>query len=427
MRHLRVLLSFTILAAAVLASSAVGAQSLDEIAETIDRSGRYTERDLQSVALDAVDRANGNDIAFVYLDQENAEDLPIIAAGLLDRLDALGSGYRTLIVLDTSGVWVQSLDRDTGRAVDAATPQFANGAVAGGIDTVVAELNGGVTNNSSTGSATTAGVGDDTGASATEEAAAPSSGGGVPWLLVFLLGVITFFVVRFFLGRKRKAAALEAALAEDRAEIREQLRNNSDHVIDLGERIANADDDLRRRYEEAAQTYQDVSLGLDDAATAAEIDALDDRLDRAEWQFEVIEARLDGRTPPPEPRPGGVASTRPPGRQPVPPLGADQTPPPPGPRQPTGRSGRSLGDDRPALGSDESVFPGGPSRRGRTAPAPRGRRSGGGGMLGGMAKAGLLSLVLKLLLGGGLNPGNASRRTQQRHGAGGRVGGGVLR
>ena len=45
-----------------------------------------------------------------------------------------------------------------------------------------------------------------------------------------------------------------------------------------------------------------------------------------------------------------------------------------------------------------------------------------------MAKAGLLSMVLKLLLGGGLSARNTSRRTQQRYGTGqGRVGGGVLR
>lgn len=423
MRHLRFLLflSVTVLALAISAMP-VGAQSLDDIASVIDRDGSYLELELQGVASDAVDRANADGVGFVYLDQENADDLPLLTSGLLQRLDELGSSYRTLIVLDTADVWVESLDRDTAGAADAAIAQFATGAVAGGIDTVLDVLGGGAVapgNNSN-----------DSTAATTPATPSTNSGGGVPWLLILFLGAAAFLAVRFFAGRKRKAAALEAELAEDRAEIREQLRNNADHVIDLGDRIATADDDLRRMYEDAAQTFQDVSMGLDDAATAVEIDALDDRLDRAEWQFDVIEARLDGRTPPPEPTIGDGPIGRPSGRQPVPPLGGGAPPPP------TARSGRSLGDDRPALGADESLFPGGGSRgrsnqRRRQAPRGRSSRGGLGGMVGGMAKAGLLSLVIKTLLGGGLSAGSGSRRTQQRRSSGGGfsggVGGGVLR
>jgi len=431
-RHLRLLFTLTF-AVFCLVTTAVpaGAQSLDEIANTIDRDGSYLELELQGVANDAVDRANADGVGFVYLDQENADDLPILTAGLLQRLDDAGSAYRTLIVLDASGVWVGSSDRETAGAADAATPQFATGAVAGGIDTVLSVLGGGAAPDQAGGNVS----GDAEGAAATStDTATGSSGGGVPWLLILFLGLAVFFAVRFFSGRKRTAAALEAALTEDRAEIREQLRNNSDHVIDLGDRIANADDELRRMYEEAAQTFQDVSMGLEDAATAVEIDALDDRLDRAEWQFEVIEARLDGRTPPTEPTIGDGPIGRPIGRQPVPPLGGGAPPPPSAPQPPrSGRTGRSLGDDRPALGDDESLFPGsGRSSRGRSGrrqQAPRrGRSRGGlGGMMGGMAKAGLLSLVIKMLLGGGLSSGGGSRRTQQRRGPGGGFGGGVLR
>lgn len=448
MRHLRFLSQFSrsLAAIAVIPVAALslimgaaipaGAQSLDQIAATIDQDGSYLELELQGVASDAVDRANDDGVGFVYLDQENAADLPILTGGLLDRLDALGSPYRTLIVLDASGVWVESLDRDASGASDAATPQFATGAVAGGIDTVLDVLGGGngaaAPDNNAAGSDAT----DSDAAGAAET----SSGGGVPWLLILFLGLAAFLAVRFLTGRKRKEATLEAELEEDRAEIREQLRNNSDHVIDLGDRIATADDDLRRMYEEAAQTFQDVSMGLDDAATAVEIDALDDRLDRAAWQFDVIEARLDGRTPPSEPTIGEGPVGRPVGRQPVPPLGGEAPPPPGGPRQPTGRSSRPLGrdetDSRPALGDDESIFDGGStsgsSRRRRPAPQRRSRGGGLGGMLGGLAKTGLLSLVMKMLLGGGLKAGGGSRRTQQRRGSSGGgysggVGGGVLR
>jgi len=255
--------------------------------------------------------------------------------------------------------------------------------------------------------------------------ASSDSSGGVPWLLILFLGLAAFLAVRFFTGRRRKAAALEKEMQEDRAEIREQLRNNADHVIDLGDRITTADDDIRRIYEEAAQTFQDVSLGLDDASTPTEIDALDDRLDRAEWQFDVIEARLDGRTPPPEPRIGegpiGRSATRPGARQPVPPLGND-------------RSASDRGaSDRPAMDADESLFPGRSTGRAPQRRQPTPRRRGGGSMLGGVVKGGLMALVIKMLLGGGLSLGGGSRRTQQRRssnsggGFGGGVGGGVLR
>jgi len=202
-RHLRFLFLSTLIVGlwSVLVPTSAGAQSLDEIAQTIDRDGLYAERDLQSVALDAVDRANADDVGFVYLDQENADDLPIIATGLLDRLEALGSNYRTLIVLDTGGVWVQSLDRDTGRAADAATPEFANGAVAGGIDAVLTELGGGsntagsnTAGSNTAGTETTGSAGAETGGAA-DPAASSSSGGGVPWLLIILLGALVFFVV----------------------------------------------------------------------------------------------------------------------------------------------------------------------------------------------------------------------------------------
>ena len=392
-----------------LAASPAAAQSLDEIADLIDRDGSYLDgQTLEAIAADAVERANADGVGFVYLDQENGEDLLGVADGLLQRSDQ----YDTLIVLDASGVFVVSnTNSAASAAADAATPEFARGAIGGGIDTVIDILGGG--SESSAPPVTSDNTGDNT--ADNPSGATTNDNGGVPWLLILFLGVAVFLIVRFVLGRRRKAAVIEAALAEDRAEIREQLRNNADHVIDLGDRIATADDELRRMYEEAAQTFQDVSLGLDDAATAAEIDALDDRLDRAEWQFDVIEARLDGRPPPPEPRigDGPPPSSRPAGRSPVPPLGGD------GPRR--------QNDDGPALGPDESVFPG--ERQRRSAPSS-GSSGRSGGMVGGLAKAGMMALLMKMLFGGGLGIGNMSRRTQQRRShdpRSGGLGGGVLR
>lgn len=389
---------------------AVSAQELDSIAEEIDQTGVFSQKELTPPVVEAIDRANDRGVGFLWLDEENS-DRDVLAGLVLERLAALDSDLRSLIVLDNSGVWVQSLDDAAAarNAADASTAAFARSAVAEGIDTAVAVLGGETVGTASGGGSATA--------------PEPDSGGGVPWLWIIVLGVIAFFAIRWLTGRRRTAAALDKAMADDRAEIREQLKNNADFVIDLGAKIATADDDLRRMYEEAAQTYQDVSLGLDDAATPAEIDALDDRLDRAEWQFQVIDARLEGRTPPPEPnwdepppptgRPTslpGPGPTRPDGRQPVPPLGgAPDTP-----------------ADSPALGDDDSIF-GGRGPRRRTQPrAPRG--STGGGMIGGLVKSGLGALLLKMLLGGGLSAGSRrSQRRQQTGGYDGGIGGGVLR
>ena len=66
-------------------------------------------------------------------------------------------------------------------------------------------------------------------------------------------------------------AARVAAIELDRNEIGEQLRSNADRVIDLGDPVIESRDaELIGLYEEPSTTYQQVSLGLADATTAAE-------------------------------------------------------------------------------------------------------------------------------------------------------------
>ncbi len=419
-------------------AAAAGAQTLSEIATELDQNGVYTEQPTDADIEQAIQRANDASIAFAWLDQ-GGTDPEQIAIDLLAQLNAMGSSYRTVVVLGNDGVWVQGDQRNAADAADAALSQFGSRDVAGGLDTVTGVITGSLSGQTT--ATTTAAA--DAGTADTNTAATASSG-GVPWFLIFILAAVAFFGFRFFAGKRRASKALAAAIAEDKAEIREQLRNNADAVIDLGDRIANADDELRQLYEKASRSYTEVSQNIDDAETVEAIDALDDRIDEAEWQFQVIEARLDGRTPPPRPEPDGEippppsapssradGPSRPDGRQPVPPLGG-------------GRGRR----DGPALGSDESIFSGnGP--RGQRYEQPRqqqprrqqrrSRRGGGGlgGMLGGAMKAGLGTMLLRMLLGGGLGAlGGGSRRTQRRTssrggrssgGFGGGLGGGVLR
>jgi len=222
-------------------------------------------------------------------------------------------------------------------------------------------------------------------------------------------------------AKAKKQAAID--LEEDRAEIKEQLGDNADHVLNLGDRVIEADrPELITTYEEASAAYQDVSQSIDLASTAEEVDRLDDKIDRAEWQFESIEAALEGRPAPPSPEEVEAQARA---------QAADRAS---APSSPTARI-----DGRPALGADESVIgvPPRPSRRrdryrlpAPRSPYPQQRRRGGG--MGGV----LGSILGSIVLGGGGMTG--SRRTQSRHrsrsggslgrtSAGGGLGGGVLR
>ena len=364
-----------------------------EILTALDANGRYL--DLDANGLDAAaDRANGNGIAFVWLDiEEDGLLATSLAEDYADGLDQLDSQYRTVVVLLGEGFGASSTafdQADLDNALDASLDSFAAGAAANGLDTFTDNLVGSLTTATTTPSGSTSTDG--------------GSGGGFgfgSWLLGF--GAIGggFMAIRAWINRRRSKKQAIVDMEEDRAEIKEQLKNNADRVISLGDRaIASGDNELIATYEEASATYQSVSHGVDGASTAEEVDALDDQIDQAEWQFEVIEARLDGRTPPPSPAEQEAA----------------ELPPP------------SAAPSAPAPSNAEPHIATSP-RTGRSYPRTTTRRRRSGGGLGGA----LGSILGSVILGGGLG-GNQSRRTQRRTGystgasprMGGGLGGGVL-
>ncbi len=398
-------------------AGAIVSSDLDVIAGDLAAGGRYLEFASNEPLEASIDDANARGIAFAWLDVD-IDDPEGVAAELVDRLD--GSAYRTVVVLtNTSIAAFSSTAREASieRALTASGPEFQAGAVAEALTTFGDTLVGN--------GATTATTSADSG-SGSGSGSASGSGGGIGLgtiLLIALVGGGGFLVLRRIRARGKARKQAEADLEADRAEIKEQLRDNADHVLELGDRaIASGKTELITTYEQASAAYQEVSREVDEATTAEEIDRLDDLIDDAEWKFESIEAELEGRPRPPSP--AEVEANV-------------EAPTPPGPTPPAPSS-----DDAPALGPDDSVFRGGSQPRPRRpAPTPRQRRpmprSGRrGGGLGGALGSILGSIVLG---GGGIGGmggmgGMGSRRTQRRRSrtpsrrpTGGGLGGGVLR
>lgn len=390
------------------------APSLDELVDEVERTGRYLEQATDASITTAIDRANDEGIAVVWI---IGNDTEATAKDVLSVLDNAGSRYRTVVAIGDSRYWAESTVVDAAAAAELMVPDLTAGRVAKAIETFTASVAGNPLpddpSETPTSEAPTASSGAGSEVTGSE---ATGSGGGIPWIPVLLVGAAGFFAFRFFSGRRKAKRAEHQLIEIDRAEIAEQLKNNADRVIGLGDQvIAKKEADLIRLYEEASTAYQEVSTELEHATTVEQINLLDDKIDKAEWQFEVIEARLDGRTPPSAPAPDADA----------PPLSAPSSPN--RSDQPSGGA-PTRSTDRPALGRDDSVLGRSGGRRSSGLPGGMGGMGGGlGGVLGG---------VLGGMLGGGRRPRTTSHRSEQRRqdtgsyggglGSGG-LGGGVLR
>ena len=278
---------------------------LDQIAVDLVSRGYSSSHDVDGEVLEAIDQANRNGIAFAWLATESdAVDLSIVLA---EEMELRQAKYKTVLVLTDNGVAAWSFadltqpQIDSG--LDAAAPLFSRGDVAGGVLAFA------------------------------DTSANPSSSGGASGMVWFLaIGGAIVSVVWVGLGfisgiqrRRREAEEME----QDRAEIKQQLLDNADRVMNLGDlAIASGRQDLIQSYEEASASYQEVSRKVDLASDPAEVDALDDKIDHAEWQFEFIEASLEGREPPPSPSEVAAAEA----------------------------AARALDKDSPALGPNQSIL-----------------------------------------------------------------------
>lgn len=347
----------------------VAAQSASELAGDLDRSGSSVDGAIGADLAEAIAAANDRGIGYVEGAFGDGDDATALAESIAAELDALGSSIHTVIVRAEGGVggWSNVYDSgDVVAAIDAGFASFASGDNGAGLSAVASAL----------------GTGSSGGASSSSD-----SGGGSSGVLLGGVGMVAAGGgALWYRNKKRRERRIADDMEADRAEINEQLRDNADKVIDLGDAVlASGDAELQRLYTEASETYQDVSRSVEGAATPEAVDALDDRIDHAEWQFQVIEARLAGQ---PDPKsPAEVAAEA--------------------------QAKRRAETAEPALGKDETIFDrsgssGAPSSGG--IPMPRGGRSVPRRRRGGMGP---------VIIGGGWGGGHGgSRRSQRRHGGG---------
>ncbi len=372
---------FVVLLAALAVPAVASAQTsvdVESIVDGIEADGRFLEAGVVAEAEAAIDRANAQGVAFVRLD--NGEQTSAIAEAVFAEMKERGSQYGAVVVLTNGSVFPAGVAGTSQPLDDPVTDLFAAGDIAGGIDQYLSNL----------GNAAAGGLD-----------APSSSGGGFPWILPIILAIGAFLLFNMWRGRRKTSQEEAKSIEDDRLEIIEQLKANADRVIDLGDEvITEKDPELISIYEEASAAYQNVSNEIRNATTAAEVDALDDQIDKAEWQFEVIEARLTGQTPPPF-----LDSDREPAT--TAPAPAPSTPPPPSPRSasPSERDAELHGRRRQPRPL--------PRRNPRQRQEPR-RRSGMGGMFGKMA----MSVLISMLMGGRLGQPRSSRRSQRRTGGG---------
>lgn len=383
------------------------------IAEAIDSDGFYVdtgvEANLTDTDWEGIQTAVANGIAFVSFDQtaDGDENGQAIATNLA----SLSSNYDSVVVLFSDGVYSHGPDK-LNQAVSRQTTidDFRGGNVGQGLTSIVDFVGGDIPAGDTT-DQTTAPADASAPASSSETPQATSSdssGGGIPWLWLILAAVATFFFVRWRSAKAKAKKLLTADMETDRAEIKEQLKDNADQVITLGDSvIASRDQELIDLYDKASRTYQEVSQSVDEASTPEAVDALDDRIDEAEWELEVIQARLNGTPIPTSP---AVLEAQ---------EAAKNAPPPP-----------SAG---PALGPNDSVLGGsGPTRQARRERSYKPRRQPGRASTrrgGGMGTSILMMLATFLFN----SYGKSSRRTERRDATssssqprGGPLGGSVL-
>ena len=368
---LTIVLTVVVMVAAV--ASPAGAQSASDIAGDLDRSGSSVAGGIGADLAEAISIASASGIGYVEGDFGDGDAATALAESVAAELAGLGSTIHTVIVRSDGGVGGWSNvhgSSDVVAAIDRGFASFASGDNDAGLLAVNESLAGG-------GSTASSGGGVSSGV-LVGGAGVVAAGGGAYW----------------YRNKRRREQRIVDDMEADRAEINEQLRDNADKVIDLGDAVLTSGDaELQQIYTEASETYQDVSRSIEAASTPEAIDALDDRIDHAEWQFELIEARLAGE---------------------------------PDPKSPTelaeeAAAKQAVERSKPALGKDETIFapPGGSTTAPRPpaspvpVPMPRGgygrrRRSGGMG---------------PIIIGGG-GWGGGSRRSQRRHGDGGGFSGG---
>lgn len=280
------------LGVSVLAASPLAAQG-DDFQENLidnviaygwwDESGSLPEADMQAVA----DRW-APDFAFAYSDRSlsvqedpNLSAAALLAQSALERLQLSDAGPTTLLLV---------LGDDVGGATTAfpypnvvtTLNDFDRGDVAASFDQAASTISG---------------LGTDVAAG--QVAQSGFFGSGVMFLL---LGGVTGVLAAASVRSSRKKKSRRVHTADSRTSTKLEIQEMSDLILDLEPRVTIANDpEIKERYVDASATYREVLEHADQATTGHEVADLRIEIAKARWKLDVIDAELEGRTPPAEP------------------------------------------------------------------------------------------------------------------------------
>ncbi|MFT7475099.1 MAG: hypothetical protein ACI81L_002033 [Verrucomicrobiales bacterium] len=117
-------------------------------------------------------------------------------------------------------------------------------------------------------------------------------------LLSIVAGVLALLSLRS--SRKKKSRRTHTSGARESTKL--ELQKMSDLILDLDPRVTIANDqELKARYVDASATYREVLEYADAATSGHAVADLRIKIAKARWKLDVVDAELDGRTPPPEP------------------------------------------------------------------------------------------------------------------------------
>lgn len=386
-------------------ASALPTQDVGLIADDVAEFGVFIEEGVDeaygvTLDIDQIDRAvadvraGGQDGGFVILSAEASDhtSLAAFSDATFADLSQRGAAVETLVVVTPDETWAVTGASSSGSvdaALDASSPQFFAGDFADGYRAFFGEMS----------TVDPASTPADTPEATTGESN-DESGGGIGWFLpAFLIAGLCLIGFLFWRARRAKKQQVELDMDTARIELREETTAASDLIWELAERITEAPLDVQQLFEEASDTFQEVGEQAESVTTPAEMQELIRRLGQATWQLEVVEARIEGRPPPPEPTAEQIEV---PVRENPPEPPAGRRPPPPAPvppvlRRSRGRKKSGLWDVLgPAIGGAAagSIFrtrkrsqsrTRTPQPAPRSAPPPRSSREGdlGGPVLGG--------------------------------------------
>lgn len=268
----------------VLAGSPALAAEPDEVAAEVVDQGFYVEDGSSATAADigrvvSDVRSEGENLTLVVLAREPPAGATTFAGAVFERL-----GSSIVVVLAPETVGFDGIPEVyTDIEIQAALERAVD---VGGDDAAVA---------ATFASTLTEAPIDDAGEGG-------GGGAGLLWLLLLAVGVVGLFVWLAVRSRRRSAADAAGQLSKARHAVEQQMSALANDILDMEDEVRSADDvGADGFYEEAAQTYSEVSDAFPAAETPEQLIGLSNRLDTAIWQLDSAEAVLDGKPHPARP------------------------------------------------------------------------------------------------------------------------------